>query len=513
MTGVPLDYTNIGYDALRASMLELARGRLPEWTDQSENDLGVLLIELFAYAADLTLYYQTRIAANLLPETSDEPDALIQLLRLIGYELMPPAPATADLEIALGATVALPFTVPARTRFTVAEPGGRQLTFETAADVVIDRLPPPETDGLRRFFPLPVAEGNTVEEELVGVSDGSANQIYPLEKRPVLRDSVSVTVTETGGVTRWTEVPTLASSTPADRHFVVRRDAGYGATIRFGDGINGMAPPKADSSRPVRVEATYRTGGGGAGNVQAELSFVSSLPQIVQAVNPGPASGGTEGEDLDRARALAPRLFRSQDRAVTLDDHVDVARQVPGVGKVRAAATNWNDIVLYVAPAGQVASPSEMLKRDLLAHFERHRMATVSLSVVGPTPCDIYLGAVIRAQPYFGREAVRRAVEEAVAAYLAFDAVDFGRPVYLSRVYDLIQEREEVSSLTVVKFGRDPALPADIVDHPDVETSGVITPAPHELARPGYREAPPADAGFDLSARPVIFTLIEGGIS
>ena len=42
--GLPIDYTNLGYDALRESMLAIASETLPEWTDHSENDLGVLLI-------------------------------------------------------------------------------------------------------------------------------------------------------------------------------------------------------------------------------------------------------------------------------------------------------------------------------------------------------------------------------------------------------------------------------------------------------------------------------------
>ncbi|KUJ69072.1 hypothetical protein ACZ90_14625 [Streptomyces albus subsp. albus] len=517
MTRPPIDYTQVGFDALRAAMLELARERLPEWTDQSENDLGVLLIELFAYAADLTLYYQTRIAANLLPETADEPGTLLQLLRLLGYEPLPPAPATVDLEIAFNKGIGLPVTVPARTRFSVAEPGRPQLTFENLADVVITALPDEDEDELRRFYPLSVVEGLTVHEEPVGISDGSGNQLYPLEKRPVIKDSIEVTVIEPYGTTRWTEVPTLATSTPADRHFVSRRDSLGNTSIRFGDGVNGMAPPSGDTTSQVRITATYRIGGGPDGNVGAGLSFSPSWPQIKLAVNPRPAAGGTAAEDLDRARALAPRLFRTQERAVTLDDHIDVARRVPGVGKVKAETTNWNDITLYVAPTGRVAAPSELLTRDLLAHFERYRMASVNLSVVGPTPCDVYLGAVIRAQPYFARHTVRQAVEDTIGAYLAFDNVDFGGPVYLSRIYDLLQELEQVASLTVFKFSRDPRLPADIVIHPDVEPSGVITPRPSELPRPGYRDAAPAPAAgghpdFDPALRPTIFTIIEGGI-
>ena len=42
----PIDYTNLGYESLREAMLDLARESLPEWTDFSENDIGVLLLEL-----------------------------------------------------------------------------------------------------------------------------------------------------------------------------------------------------------------------------------------------------------------------------------------------------------------------------------------------------------------------------------------------------------------------------------------------------------------------------------
>jgi hypothetical protein len=515
VTAAPLDYTNIGYDALRTAMLALARERLPEWTDQSAGDLGVLLVELFAHAADLTMYYQTRIAANLLLETADEPDAVVSLLRLIGYEPAPPAPASVDLEIAVDDSAAT--TVPARTPFTVAVPGGQRLTFETTADVVLDPLPTAGSDGLRRFFPLPVVEGSTVTDDPAPVSDGSANQRVALRQKPVIRGSVAVTVTEGGGETRWQEVPTLAESTPADRHFVTRRDVDGATTVQFGDGTNGMVPPPTSPATEVRVVATYRVGGGREGNVAARQRFVTTRPGIKEAVNPSPAAGGTAAEDLDRARTLAPRLYRTQERAVTRADHEDIALQVPGVGKVKADATSWNDVVLYVAPTGRVAPPSELLTRDLLAHFERYRMAGQSIRITGPRPVDVYLGAVVRARPFFARAAVQRAVEEAVAGYLAFDAVAFGQRVFLSKVYDLLQDLEQVDSLTVFKFSRTSDLPAGVLQDPDVAPTGVLELAPFELPRPGYRDAPeeeltaPGLPGVNLARRPTIVTIIEGG--
>ena len=517
LPSAPPDYTGIGYEALRTSMLELARARVPEWTDQSESDLGVLLIELFAYACDLTLYYQTRIAANLLPETSDEPAALLQLLRLIGYELRPPAAATADLRVGFDLAVppAPPITIPAGTVFNAGLPSGDSVRFETVRATVIDlpHLKPasgadPLDAGLSFFCPLPVVEGRSFPNQLLGVSDGSANQRYELTQKRVLAGSVAVRVQEPGGTTEWQEVDSFADSTPADRHFVVQRFLEPGAiqndgaaSVLFGDGTNGMRPSAGTAASPVRVFADFRVGGGREANVAAGTTFTG--PSFVKrATNPQAASGGMPAEDIDRARRLAPRLFRTQDRGVTLRDHEDFARHVPGVGKARAVAISFNQIVIYVAPSGQVAEPSELLKRDLLAAFERQRMAATFVDVVGPKPADVYIRARVQAQPYFLVADVRVAAERAVAEYLAFENVDFGTPVFLSRIYDAIQDLPEVVSLEVTEFARTPG----------GGVAGVIELGPQEIARPGYRDNPanPPDPA-NPSNRPPIALEITGG--
>jgi hypothetical protein len=506
----PIDYTNLGFDSMRDAMLTLAHESLPEYTDLSENDLGVLLIELFAYVCDITLYYQTRIAANLLPGTSDEPDALVQLLRLIGYELRPPAPARADLRIGLAPGLPTPIDIPTGTQFFATLGSGEQLTFEAARSTRIeasDLTPPDPSSGLRFFLPLPVVEGRTVVDDPVAHSDGTPNQMYVLRSQPVIEHSVEVTVDQPGvGATRWTEVDTLAFSAPADRHFIVQRDAQGLATILFGDGSNGIVPPAGTAVSPVVIRSAYRVGGGTSGNVAANTQFTSSLPGVLTAENPQAAGGGAAAEDIERARLFAPRLFRSQERAVTLDDCIELALQVQGVGKAAATALNWNEIVLYVAPSGRVAEPSELLKRDILAFFEPSRLAGSILVVLGPDPADVYLRATVIARPYFLEADVRTAVEGAVADLLAFETVDFGEPVYLSRVYDAIQSLQQVASLTVTEFSRRPG--------GGVDPSGVLILAPHELARPGYRDNPetPPDP-TDPTKRPPIVAAIQGAVS
>lgn len=517
----PIDYTNLGYESLRDAMLALARETVPEWTDQTEGDLGVLLVELFAHACDITMYYQTRAASNLLLATADEPDALVNLLRLIGYEMRPPSPATANLRLAFDAAEPTPIVVPAATQFFVSLPSGEQLTFETERELRIanNHLSPPDAANRRSFFPAPVVEGRTVKDEAIGISDGSPNQIFallqkPVILKPVIAESIAVTVTEPGGDTRWEVVASLASSSPADRHCVAQRDASGGVRLIFGDGTNGLIPLRGTTATPVVVKATYRVGGTPLGNVPALSRFNPSIPLIKQSSEPAPpvttnpvaASGGAAEEDPDRARAFAPRLFRTQERAVTRQDFVDLALQVDGVGKALAVALGWNQVVLFVAPTGQVAEPSELLRRDLLAFFESRRMTTTPVTIVGPAPADIFIAATVQAQPYFLQSTVRTAVEEAVAGYLGFENVQFGQHVYLSKVYDVIQSLPQVASLNVTRFSRDPS--------GGIEAEGTIKLAANELPRPGYRDNPafppdPLQPGF----RPPIFAIIEGGVA
>jgi len=343
-------------------------------------------------------------------------------------------------------------------------------------------------------------QGQTQSDE-IAVADGSTNQMYSLDAgQAVVGGSIAITVQEPGGPAVWREVPTLATSTPADRDFVTQRAADGTTSLLFGDGQNGMIPPKG-----ARIDATYRLRGAANGNVPANTQFATAIGEIKDARNPLAAAGSTDGDTIERARRFAPRLFRTQDRAVTADDYRDLVQQVPGVGKAEAVVAGWNEVVLFVAPAGTVTEPSDLLKRDVLAFVEPRRMTTTSVKIIGPQPADIYITADVNAQPYFYKADVQRAVEDAVASYFAFDAISFGQPIYLSKVYDLIQNLTQVASVNVTEFGRTPG--------GGVAAQGVVPLEPYELPRPGYRDnpdTPPFPSNPDL--RPPLLANVSGGV-
>ena len=166
---------------------------------------------------------------------------------------------------------------------------------------------------------------------------------------------------------------------------------------------------------------------------------------------------------------------------MTAQDWVDLALAVPGVGKAVAVPSGWNGVDLYIAPAGAAAVPGELLRRDVLAAFEATRMLTTSVTLHPPRLVDVYLRADVQAVPYVLAADAARAVQTAVGALLAGDAVEFGQTLYLSRVYDAAQSLPEVEALNVTQFSRDP--------DGAVDRRGLIELAPFELARPGYQPA------------------------
>src|SRR5512132_2898483 len=89
-----IDYVTKDYAGFRQAMLNQIPLRLPAWKDRSESDFGVVLIELFAYVADILSYYQDRVANEAYLATARQRRSVGELLRLIGYQMDPGLAAT-----------------------------------------------------------------------------------------------------------------------------------------------------------------------------------------------------------------------------------------------------------------------------------------------------------------------------------------------------------------------------------------------------------------------------------
>lgn len=101
----------------------------PEWTDHNLSDPGITLIELFSWMVDMLLY-----RLNKVPDKN-----YIKFMELIGVELAPAHPATADVTLRLSAPQPATMTIPAGTEVaTVRTETQEAIVFTTDSELKME---------------------------------------------------------------------------------------------------------------------------------------------------------------------------------------------------------------------------------------------------------------------------------------------------------------------------------------------------------------------------------------
>ena len=325
-----------------------------------------------------------------------------------------------------------------------------------------------------------VVHAETVEGEVLGLSEGVAGQRFPLAKAPVVRDVPMVLEVASGpGWQPWTEVDSFALCSPDDAVFAVDRAAGLlelGPVVREPDGSLrgfGAVPPKG---APLRIPE-YRVGGGPQGNVAARAIRVlrTSVPLIERVENRRAAAGGVAGESMDEVRRRAPLQLRSRDRAVTAADFEALARQAaPSVARLHCVGDGPLGVRLQVVPVAPAHENGRLRFEDLIPsedtlaaitdYLDARRLVGTRLVVEPPFYQGITVVARLVPRARVASEVLREAAVAALYAY--FNPVDggpdgegwpFGRPVHVGEVYAVLQRLAGTELVEEVRlFAADP---------------------------------------------------------
>ena len=373
------DYTGKDFDAIVADTIQYLKKEYPEhWTDFEQDNAGRMMIEAFAYICDMLLFYLDRQANECYLPTARERQKVINLCKLIGYQLAPASPAQAEVVFTLPGSHESAVTIPAGTALTTA--GGKR--FELDENVIIDagKLS---------------ANGNCTEgqtySQVIGNSTGEPGQIYELPHKGVIA-VLGVIV----GTDKWDKVDSLAL-VKDKKAYATEIDAFGRAKLIFGDAKAGSIP-----SKDTVITANYRVGGGTDGNVAANtiirMPIVATDAKgqrlIVSVTNPKAASGGTEAEDIAHAKMWAPINFEAQGRFVSGQDYEaavnsyskeNVGRFAKAKAIVHERSGEANVIRIYalsMSADGELVAPSQSLIDAFIADIDETKMLTDHIEIV-----------------------------------------------------------------------------------------------------------------------------------
>ncbi|MBA3533209.1 MAG: putative baseplate assembly protein [Ardenticatenales bacterium] len=347
-----------------------------------------------------------------------------------------------------------------------------------------------------------------VEDELLGESDGEPGQIFRLTHSPILglREGETIEVEENqyGEMVfvPWTYVSDFSKSDRHERDFTLDTATGeifFGPNIRQPDGSVRQYGRVPEAGRQVRF-TQYRFGGGVVGNVPPSKIQVmkTGLPYIDYVTNLHRASGGRDQETLEEAKLRARRELRAQHRAVTAEDYEDLGRgasravarckcRAPGDEADGANPLPPGTIELLVVPAvadsvwlGDLSKLhlDPQVRKDVATYLDQYRLLTTNLHIREPRYLGVRVETEIVASEYSQPEAVRLRVADSLRYFLSplalpegtqrpSDVIDsqwegwpFGRDLYLSELYSLIQQVPGVKHVRDVQISYREMIPS-----------------------------------------------------
>lgn len=339
----PIDYTSRDYLSLREDLINVIRSRVPEWTADDPTDVGVALVEAFAYLGDVMSYYIDRAAAETFIGSASQRQSLLNISGILGYAPTGRVPAVTDLNFTNSLSTAA--TIEAGSRVTTAIRTGDQnipLTFELGSN-------PTTSDGHWTIpassagtVSIPATEGYTIRNRVIGQTTGLPSQRLTIRDNPIINRSISVVINGQGYV----YVQNMFDAGPDDAVFTYRTDELGVTTLTFGDGVSGLVPAANQD-----VYVTFRVGGGVIGNIARGQSFAASDFDFVGTItNPRQATGGADEETNEQIRANAYSAFRTRKNAVTKQDFADLALSDNRIAKAKARGNSYGNIIVYVAP-------------------------------------------------------------------------------------------------------------------------------------------------------------------
>lgn len=480
-----LNYTNQDFFSLKSRLITFISERFgPDGTvipntfnDFVEGSVAIMLIENWAFIADMLSFKIDQIANEIFIDTVTELENAFRLAQLVGFEPTPPIAARAFMSGTLNAIVSSDVTVAAPFSIRIAAEDGQTLNFEIFPmdsnnepifnqDIVI----PAGTLSNQSLIAL---EGRTVISRFQGT--GEPNQIAVLSQTPVILDSIRVNVDGA----EWEEVDFFTDSQPR-REFRTEFDSDFAGFVIFGNNRAGLSP-----SRGSVIEITYRVGGGEEGNVISGFivgqtqSLVPALqfPVPINFTNYTKGEFGYSGDTIEDIRRKLPVYIRTQDRAVTGEDYKVLADQFATpffgqIGKSTAVLRNHgcaaNIVDLYVLAQSEnqgLQEANDQLKEALREYINDRKMLTDYLCIRDGivVEVDVSIDAITDKFNRKFEQELRNRILTRINTFFLLERWDYGQTLRSIDVVKALSDITEIDTFEIEFTTNDPDNSGQIV--------------------------------------------------
>ena len=407
-------------------------------TDVSDGNILVIIISAVAAVVEMLHYYIDNAAREAFLDSARRYPSVQALGLLVDYLPRGANPPTVDVVLMRELntdTSQADNTIPAGTQFT----DSNNNVWQTVRDYVW----PKYTTILRiSLSQVELAYDVTIPSSWItpGVDVTVPNRD---SIKYISRYGFSLRV----GSERYTQVDTFANcDTFRDRVYRVYTDDTNTTYIKFPQGH--VLPAGKD------LTVSYYLTLGANGNIQS--GSITTVPNSIKTLgnnvtvnNPEASADGFTEDSIEILRGVIQSYSRTGGKAITNQDFVDLAKQVPGV--MDAALDNSNPFskIIYITSLVPGVSPStELCNR--VANYIRANSTIGNIITVLPANISVLkLDLQVTGKPGASESAIKSAIVSALYNEYNSSNYGLGNSVRLSDVYSLIDNLKEVDYLYI----------------------------------------------------------------
>lgn len=407
-------------------------------TDVSEGNILVIIISAVAAVVEMLHYYIDNAAREAFLDSARRYPSVQALGLLVDYLPRGANPPTVDVVLIRELntdTSQADNTIPSGTQFT----DSNNNVWQTVRDYVW----PKYTTLLRiSLSQVELAYDVTIPSSWItpGVDVTVPNRD---SVKYISRYGFSLRV----GSERYTQVDTFANcDTFRDRVYRVYTDDTNTTYIKF---LQGHVLP---AGKDLTVSYYLTLGANGniqSGSITTVPNSIKTLGNNVTVNNPEASADGFTEDSIEILRGVIQSYSRTGGKAITNQDFVDLAKQVPGVMDAALDNSNQFSKILYITSLVPGVSPStELCNR--VANYIRANSTIGNIITVLPANISVLkLDLQVTGKPGASESAIKAAILSALYNEYNSSNYGLGNSVRLSDVYSLIDNLKEVDYLYI----------------------------------------------------------------
>jgi len=324
------NFSNLDFDQVKTTLRDYLKSN-SNFTDYDfEGSNLSTILDVLAYNTYITSYNANMITNEVFIDTATLRKNIVSLARNIGYVPRPrqAARATISFFVDVSSVTPSPASLVLKKGPVAASVGN--FANQSFVFSILDDITVPVNNGIADFNDVSIYEG-TLLTQTYTYSSRIPNQKFNLPNIGVDTDLISVRVkpSEASSTeTKYSTQDSLFDVKSESKVYFLQEIEDERYEIFFGDGIFGKALEDGNF-----VTINYITSSGDSANGIGQFNFAGRLQYTrnsatynvtsgISLLTTGlPSSGGESIESVESVRKFAPRIYASQNRAVTSNDY------------------------------------------------------------------------------------------------------------------------------------------------------------------------------------------------